>query len=78
MLGYSRGEGRGPEQGEVGERHGQRLNSGCVEEDGAPVGADAKVARIHVRLGENHVLVREGDIGDRDPRAPDPVDGLWD
>ena len=77
MLVYGRGEGRGPEQGEVGERQGQPLDGGGVEEDSAPVWADAKVARIHVRLGEYHILVREGDVCERIPRAPDEVYGLW-
>ena len=79
MLGYGRGEGRSPEQGEVGERHGQRLDGGGVEKESTPVKANAEIARIHVRLrlGENHVLVRQGDVGDRDSWALDPVDGLW-
>jgi hypothetical protein len=38
------GNGRGPEQGEVGERHVQRLDGG-VEEDSTPVRANAEVAR---------------------------------
>jgi hypothetical protein len=80
VSGYGVSEFRGPEQGEVGERLGQGLDGCGVEDDGAPVESDAEVAHVHIGLGKHHVLVQEGDLGDRRhpglASALDPADGL--